>query len=103
MKTQHFKFAQGELITMTKALIDDPEFDAFAREIVSLAAEAGKTGGPQRRTTDNYHISAYPLPKKAEHIGWHMQRNGRMFAVGHVQLKKGERPTRVADEAEKTA
>jgi hypothetical protein len=88
MKTQRFEFAQGELITLTKALIDDPEFDAYAKEIVSLAAEAGKTGESQRMTTDDYNISAYPLPRDAERIGWHMQRNGRMFAVGHVRMKK---------------
>lgn len=91
MKTQRFEYAEGELLTMTKALIDGPEFHAFAREIVSLAADAGKTGGSQRKTADDYHISAYHLPKKAARIGWHMQRGGRMFAVGHVQLKE-ERP-----------
>lgn len=88
--TRRFEFAQGELITMSAALIDDPEFDAFARKIVSLAAEAGKTGEPQRQTADGHYISAYPLPKGAQRIGWHMQRNGKMFAVGQVELKKEE-------------
>jgi hypothetical protein len=88
MKTQRFEFPQGSLLTMSAALLDDPEFDAMAREIVSLAVEADKAKDPRRSESGGVRLSAYPLPKGAARVGWHMQRGGRMIAVGHVEVRK---------------